>query len=74
MLPLVLLLAMCVLVANEVGALGEGFATLAAHIGPLSSVCPLVPCEVGALPEGLATVLTGIGLGSCVGAQVLGDS
>lgn len=74
MLPLVLPPTVRALVADEMGALGEGLPAFAAHVGTLPSVCPLVPGEVGALPEGLAAVPAGIGLGTSVGAQVLGDS
>lgn len=58
---------------NEVGALGEGLSTFAAHVGALPGVRSLVPDEMGALAEGFPTVLTLVGLGSGVSPQVLGD-
>lgn len=44
------------LVLDESGAMGEGFATVFAHVGFLSSVDPLVLSEVRTAFEGLPTL------------------
>lgn len=65
--------AVGLLMPDEVRALGEGLAALAAGVGALPRVGPLMPDEVRALAEGLAAVPAGVWLGPRVGPQVLGD-
>lgn len=64
---------MCLLVPDEVRALGEGLPASVAGVGALPGVDPLVPDEVGALAEGLVAELAQVGPGPGVSPQVLGD-
>lgn len=69
----VLLPWMTLPMADEAGAVGEGFSTLLTAVGLLSSVRFLVFQKVGATVEGLSTLATFEGLLTGVDSLMLGD-